>query len=106
MIRKAALFASLSLLASCSTPSAQDPPPAVSQPAPPKCDPRLEAEIRTAPTPPAGASIVQPATPEERASTAGFLTWVAGVLDVAQENEARARLARAECEKRAGTAGR
>lgn len=52
------------------------------------------------PPPPAGASIVAPVTVEERAATGLFLGWVADVLDVAAQNEARARLAKAACERR------
>lgn len=46
---------------------------------------------------PAGASVVQPVTPEERVATATFLSWVSDVLDVAGENAGRARLAQAGC---------
>jgi hypothetical protein len=47
---------------------------------------------------PAGASVVQPVTAEERAATEKFLTWVADLIDVATENEGRARLAASGCD--------
>lgn len=98
MIRKVALFASLSILASCSTPS--PPRPTVDPPKPLACDPRLESDVPATPKPPAGASIVQPVTMEERAATSLFLGWVAELADVAGQNERRSRLAKAECEAR------
>lgn len=38
---------------------------------------------------PAGASVVQPATIEERTATARFLSWVADLVDTSTENEGR-----------------
>lgn len=46
---------------------------------------------------PAGASVVQPVTAEERAATEKFLTWVSDLIDASGENEGRAKLAQAAC---------
>lgn len=80
------------MLASCATHSRL--PPAAEQPNPLAPDPRVCAPVRDAPPLPAGASVVQPVTPEEQAATAKFLNWVAELVDVAGENGGRAKLAR------------
>jgi len=53
--------------------------------------------VRATPAQPAEASIVAPATIDERLATSAYLAWVADVLDVAGQNETRARMARAAC---------
>ena len=67
-------------LASCATPSVS-PPPAVEQPKPKAPDPRICAVVRKADDLPAGASIPQAVTAEERAGLSLFLTWVASLVD-------------------------
>lgn len=89
----------MSILASCATRSIPPPLP-VKPPAPAACDPRLQAEIPAIPDPPAGASIVAPATMDERVASSLFLTWVADLRDVAVQLAGRAGLAKTECEKR------
>lgn len=53
--------------------------------------------MRGTPQQPDGASLVAPVTLEERTATAAFLSWVADLVDVSGENEARAKLAQAGC---------
>ena len=91
MIRKAALCALSLILASCAKPS---PPPGVDAPRPAAPDPRLCAQVRKKPAMPAGASVVQPATMEERTATALFLSWVADLVDTSTDNEGRVTAAR------------
>lgn len=92
MIRKVVLFASLSLLTSCATPSS--PPPDVKQPAPFAVDPRLCADARPEPTLPDGASIPQPVGEEEAAAAEKFLGWVQAALDWGRSYAATADVAR------------
>lgn len=47
---------------------------------------------------PAGASIVSPATMEERVATALHLNWVASLKDVAQRALDRAGIAKSACD--------
>ena len=86
LIRKAALFVSLSLLASCATPSNPSPVP------PSSC-----TKVRRATPMPDGASIVQPVTAEEKNATRLFLGWVAESLGIGEENADRAETARKAC---------
>jgi len=81
------------LLTACQTPSKPPLPPLgpVEQPAPPKPDPRLCAALK--PEPPARGGIVAPATPEEKAATAEFLTGEAEARAWGREGWARAALA-------------
>lgn len=87
LIRKAALFASLSLLASCATRSN-----------PPILPPSLCTEVRAEPTLPDDAGLVAPVTEEEKTATRAMLTWVAEVLDWGRENHRRATTAREACQ--------
>lgn len=86
LIRKAVLFASLSLLASCAKPSNPSPLP-----------PSLCTEVRQEPALPDDAGVVAPVTDAERDATRAMLAWVSEVLDWGRENEARARDARKVC---------
>lgn len=86
MIRKAVLFVSLSLLASCATPSSPDPLP-----------PSTCTTVRRASPLPDGAAIVQPVTEEEKAATRSFLSWVAESLSIGEENADRAETAKKAC---------
>lgn len=87
-------------LASCNTPSPRVPSGPTQPPKAEALDPRLCAEVEPTPTRPAGATVVQPATIEERTATSLFVAWVADLVDVATANQDRAELARAECQKR------
>lgn len=99
MTKLAALCVLSLALASCATPSAS--PPVVDQPKPKAADPRICAEVRKADPLPAGASIPQAVTAEERAGLALFLTWVAGLVDHDREATERNELAlNAVCEQR------
>ena len=86
LTRKAVLFASLFLLASCATPSSLSPLP------PSSC-----TTVRRAAPMPEGASIVQPVTEAEKDATRLFLSWVAESLGVGEENANRAETARKAC---------
>lgn len=94
MTKLVALCALSLALASCATPSAS--PPVVDQPKPKAFDPRICAEVRKADPLPAGASIPQAVTAEERAGLALFLTWVAALVDHDRQMTDRADLARRE----------
>ncbi len=83
---KAALCASLFLLASCAKPSS-----------PPLLPPSLCTEVRAEPELPDGAGVVAPVTDAERDATREMLGWVAEVLDWGRENEARARTTKGLC---------
>ena len=85
-IPKAALCASLFLLASCAKPSNPTLPP-----------PSLCTEVRSAPALPEDAGLVAPVTDAEKDATRALLGWVSEVLDWGRENEARARTARELC---------
>lgn len=82
----------MSILTACATPSAP-----AEAPKPKTCDPRISAAVGALPALPAGASIVQPATPAEKAATALFLDWVTDLKTAAGELVARAELARQAC---------
>lgn len=82
-------------MAACATPSA--PPPAVKQPAPQACDPRMTVASKAVPPLPAGASVVQSVTPAEQAASAAFFQWVASLIDVAKVNGAQADVGRTWC---------
>lgn len=58
-------------------------------------DPRVCAKVPSMPRQPEGASLVAPASAEETAALDLFLGWVASLLDVGGELEARAATARA-----------
>lgn len=98
-MRTAVLSVGLLILASCATPSGPPAPPPAAEPvAPPACDPRLQADVPAVPEPPAGASVVQPVSLEERVATSLHLTWVAELRDVAGQLFARAALAKSSCD--------
>lgn len=78
-------------LASCATRSAS-PPIAVEKPKPEAVDPRLCADIKPRGALPAGASVPQPVTAEERQGLALFLEWVAELVDRDDQALERARL--------------
>jgi hypothetical protein len=86
LIRKAALCVTLCLLTSCGTLSSPNPLP-----------PSLCTTVRRAPTLPDGAGIVQPVTETEKAATRSFLTWMAEVVSIGDENAARAETAKKAC---------
>lgn len=86
LIRKAALCASLFLLASCAKPSS-----------PPLLPPSLCTEVRAEPALPEGAGLVAPVTDAEKDATREMLGWVAEVLDWGRENESRARTTQGLC---------
>lgn len=86
------------MLAACGTLHA--PPPTVSEPAPRACDPRLLAQVVATPEQPDDARLVKPATPEERDAVGRYLGWVAEVIGISLQNQGRAVLAKAECERR------
>lgn len=88
------------MLASCATPSSQVPEGPREPPKPEALDPRLCTEVESTPRMPAGAGLVQAATEAERRAQALLLGWVQSVVDVAGVNEGRARLAKAECDRR------
>lgn len=58
-------------------------------------DPRVCADPSPEPAPPAGATVVQPVTPEEGAATEAFLGWVQATLDWGRVGWGRAAVARA-----------
>ena len=93
-MRTIALFALLSLLSACATPSRQPMHP-VEGPAPIAPDPRLCVPAK--PEPPVQGSIVQPATDEERAATGAFLTGEAAARDWGREGWGLAEIARKGC---------
>lgn len=95
MTKIAVLFALSLALASCATPSAS-PPPAVEQPKAKAPDPRICAEVAPAADLPAGASLPQAVTPEERQGLALLLGWVAELVDHDKVMTDRADLARRE----------
>lgn len=82
-------------LTSCATHS--EPPPA-EQPKPLRCDVRVSADLQKKPQQPAGATIVQPVTPEEQQATEAFLSWVAALGDWGDLMAHRAMIARNDCE--------
>lgn len=86
LIRKAALFVSLSLLTSCATPSNPSPLP-----------PSACTTVRRAAPLPAGAAIVAPVTEAEKDATRLFLSWVAESLGIGEENADRAETAKKAC---------
>jgi hypothetical protein len=56
--------------------------------------------VAKAPEQPDDARLVAPVTPEERAAVGRYLSWVAAALGVGLQNQVRAELAKAECERR------
>lgn len=84
--RKAVLFVSLSLLASCATPSS-----------PPLLPPSVCTTLRTEPRLPDGAGVVAPVTEAEKQATREMLGWVSEVLDWGREGWGRAKTAREAC---------
>ena len=90
-MRKVALFASLSLLTACATPSS---PPPVEQPRPVVVDPRVCADLVAEPRLPAGATIPQPVGAEEQRASEAFLGWVQAVLDWGRQSAGRAKTAK------------
>ena len=91
MTPRVALLAALSLLSACATRSPR-PGPATEIRA---CDPRLAAPALE--EPPVAGSIVQPATPAERAAVDAFLTAEARARAWGREGWARAGVAREAC---------
>lgn len=85
-ILKAALCASLFLLASCATRSSP------TDPLPSEC-----VAVQRAPALPEGAGIVAPVTEEERSATRLFLNWVAEVVSIGEANADRAEDGRRGC---------
>lgn len=77
-ITKAALCASLCLLTSCATRSSPG------DPLPSEC-----VTVQRAPAMPQGAGIVAPVTEAERSATRPFLSWVAEVVSINEENADR-----------------
>jgi len=86
-IPKAALCASLFLLASCAKPSN-----------PPLLPPSLCTEVRPEPQLPDGAGLVAPVTDAEKDATRDLLAWASEVLDWGREGWGRAGTARELCE--------
>jgi hypothetical protein len=85
-IPKAALCASLFLLASCAKPSN-----------PPLLPPSLCTEVRPEPQLPDGAGLVAPVTDAEKDATRDLLAWASEVLDWGREGWDRAGTARGLC---------
>lgn len=85
-IPKAALFASLCLLASCATRSSP------ADPLPSECVP-----VERAPALPEGAGMVAPVTEEERTASRLLLNWVAEVVRIGEANADRAEDGRRGC---------
>lgn len=52
------------------------------------------------PVKPAGATIVQPVTPEEQAATEATLGWMSGLVDYGYVMFERALVAKNDCEQR------
>lgn len=102
MMRTIVLCAALSMLEACATRSSDLPAPSSTEPAAPiACDPRMTVTPAPRPDLPAGASIVQPVTPDERAATQAFLTGVAAIIDWGSVNAVQAEAGRAWCAARA-----
>ena len=91
MMQTAVLLAAWCLLSACATRSH----PAELQTRTAACDPRLISPIE--PEPPELGSIVQPATEQERAAVAAFLSGEAQARDWGREGWARAAIARDSC---------
>lgn len=92
MIRKVALFATLSLLSACVTRSPRGVEVAVARLA---CDPGLTAPARL--EPPVEGTILAPATHAERAAVGAFLSAEAEARAWGREGWARAALAAKAC---------
>lgn len=86
LIRKAVLFVSLSLLASCGTLSK-----------PPILPPSVCVEREPEPALPDGASIVAPVTEEERAGTRLMLNYVSEMISWGRRGWDQAERARKAC---------
>jgi len=95
MTRMAVLLAASCLLSACATRSHQAPDAPVPA-APATCDPALIQPL--APEPEVRGGVVQPATPQERAALADFLSGEAEARAWGRLGWARAAVAKVQCE--------